>query len=236
MAQAEDSSGAPALAPVPAPLHVSRTHMLLATLQHLRAPRILMELVVALLRAQQLRVVTRPSLQFVELFSGDGAVTRAMQDRGLLACPYDVRLDPLHNNFLTDLGFMHALLLVLQLQPGGGLLCATVCSTWTAVNAGTARRSKSRPLGEERHPSVRAGNLMATRTALVLFLAHAVGAVPFAPVHVFHVHASVRARARQSGGRLCVLCSALHMRAACRCGCWSSRVDRCCSTTRGFSG
>lgn len=42
-------------------------------------------------------------------------------------------------------------------------------------NAGTARRSVSRPLGEEAHPSVRTGNVLCARTLIVLLVAATLG-------------------------------------------------------------
>ena len=42
--------------------------------------------------------------------------------------------------------------------------CATVCSSFVVINAGTHGRCLSSPLGQTQHPSVRLGNLLASRT------------------------------------------------------------------------
>jgi hypothetical protein len=226
---------------LPPPTHVSRAHLLLATLRHLGAPPIFRDLVVQLLRSPRLRGSTRPQLQFLELFAGRAAVTRACQERGLVACPYDITLEPVHHNFLGDLGFLQALLLVLQLEPGAGLHCATVCSTWTAVNSGTHRRSKASPLGETRHQSVRDGNLMATRTALVLYLAHAVGVVRARICRCWdirHTCACVLGCCVHAMYITCFRSDTCKGAGACtdRCGRWNNHGDPCSNSTHASSG
>ena len=52
-----------------------------------------------------------------------------------------------------------------------------VCSSWTFVNRGTSRRSAARPLGDVDRPTVAQGNLLAVRSAILIWILHAVGAV-----------------------------------------------------------
>lgn len=52
-----------------------------------------------------------------------------------------------------------------------------VCSSWTAVNRGTSRRSAATPLGDTAVASVALGNLLAVRSAILIWVLEAAGAV-----------------------------------------------------------
>lgn len=56
-------------------------------------------------------------------------------------------------------------------------MCMQVCSSWTAVNRGTSRRSAATPLGDAAVPSVALGNLLAVRSAILIWVLEAAGAV-----------------------------------------------------------
>jgi hypothetical protein len=54
---------------------------------------------------------------------------------------------------------------ILNATPGDFcVLIALVCSSWTAVNAGTSKRSVTNARGDESVQSVRRGNCMLART------------------------------------------------------------------------
>ncbi len=62
-----------------------------------------------------------PDLDYVELFSGQRALTNAMRARGLRSASFDYADDPYFDNFNGNAGFVHALHLSLKLSRGGGV-------------------------------------------------------------------------------------------------------------------
>ncbi|CAE7244498.1 unnamed protein product [Symbiodinium sp. CCMP2592] len=110
-----------------------------------------------------------------ELFAGEMAITRAELEAGRRAVAFDVRYDSLFMNFNGDCGYCHAIYQVLRLIPGGGLMIAPVCSSWIFMSRGSTKRSKYNARGNPSAPSVQQGNLMAARTAILLYLAAARG-------------------------------------------------------------
>lgn len=111
-----------------------------------------------------------PPLDFVEFFAGQQAVSNAMKDAALVAAVFELKLDPIGQNMLTDLGFANAMNLCLSLKPGAGCLMAPVCSTWTFMNRGTSKRSLACPYGNTAVQSVQEGNTMVARCVLLLLL------------------------------------------------------------------
>ncbi len=109
-------------------------------------------------------------LDFVEFFAGQQAVSNAMKDAALVAAVFELKLDPIGQNMLSDLGFANAVNLCLNLKPGAGCLMAPVCSTWTFMNRGTSKRSLACPYGNAAVQSVQEGNTMVARCVLLLLL------------------------------------------------------------------
>ena len=111
-----------------------------------------------------------PALLHVEFFSGEAAITRAMREACRQAASFDVRDEPVFQNMLTSEGFVLAMLLVLRLVPGAGMLAAPVCSTWVWLNRGTSLRSSGRRLGDTLRQQVRDANCMVARVVLLAIL------------------------------------------------------------------
>ena len=109
-------------------------------------------------------------VHFFELFAGCGCVTRAQQRRGFIATSMEIERDQKFEDFNSPHGFLYAVLMILRLRPGGGCLAAIVCSSWVNLNRGTSGRSVLRPLGNKDVPSVKSGNLQASRLCLLLQL------------------------------------------------------------------
>ncbi len=113
-----------------------------------------------------------------ELFAGEMAVTLALQALGLVAIPYEIKLDNVCMDLNSNPGFALAIGLVarLAMNPDGGLLwMAPVCSTWIYLAMGVTLRSRFTPDGDTDLRSVRDANLMARRCVLLAQLADAFG-------------------------------------------------------------
>jgi hypothetical protein len=64
-------------------------------------------------------VTGRPEIDGVEYFAGQGAVTTALQTDGLLVYAYERDTDALLHDIMSDVGFAHALALLLRVRRGG---------------------------------------------------------------------------------------------------------------------
>ena len=110
------------------------------------------------------------TLDFVEFFSGQQAVTNAMVAASLTAASFELKRDPQGQNMLTPLGFGNAVLLCLSLKPGGGCLMAPVCSSWTFMNRGTSKRCAGMPYGDMSVLGACEGNQMVARCMLLIII------------------------------------------------------------------
>lgn len=89
----------------------------------------------------------------------------------------------------TSGGFLAAVFHACSLKIGGAMLVAPVCSSFVFMrfgcivlrvrvhprNRGTSQRSATNPVGEERHQSVRTGNILLCRTLVIIWIAQALG-------------------------------------------------------------
>jgi hypothetical protein len=172
-----------------------------ATLGFLHAPLVLRQLCLLLFSIPG--DFLEPVFDMVELFAGDHAITKALWSAGRLCIPFDVLHDSVLYDILGDIGFIHALLLVLSLrvgslrahahtlscvlsimtcmgmdmQTGGCCWMAPVCSSWTFMNKATSGRHISKPLGRcGLHDYVHEANVMVSRCTLLAWAALAAGA------------------------------------------------------------
>ncbi len=74
-----------------------------------------------------------------------------------------------------DVGFVMAVALVLSVRVRGLIWFAPVCSSWGFINRSASMRSPLSIMGDTTLPHVRLGNLMASRVALLIWLARARG-------------------------------------------------------------
>lgn len=154
---------------------VTRAFMIQACLQHMRAPLELQHAVALVLAAPDLRACRSPTLDVLEMFAGVSRLTQAASERGLVSLPYDVNRDRFWQNMLTPEGFVHAVLLCLQLKIGAFAHFGVPCSSWVLMNMATSGRTAARPQGHLRHESVRNANTLAARSALLVWLVAALG-------------------------------------------------------------
>ena len=83
-------------------------------------------------------------LDFIEVFAGEAAVTKALRAMGYAGACMDLRRDARHN-VLQPVGFITLLGLVMRLRPRGLLWLAPVCSTWVFMSRGSTGRRELRP-------------------------------------------------------------------------------------------
>jgi hypothetical protein len=114
-------------------------------------------------------------IDFIETFAGCCSVTKAFAALGKLACPFEIQLDRVAGDIMSDLGLVHLLHMLARCVDGGMFWTAPVCSTWTWMNSGTSGRTSRRPLGRLDVQSVSVANEMVARVVLCLYLASAKG-------------------------------------------------------------
>lgn len=119
--------------------------------------------------------ITR-DLDCVELFSGQGNLTKEFRQHGMSAACMDIRISPLHDLASTS-GFLKAVLLTMRLKVGGLLFSGTPCSTWVFVSRGSTGRSRAQPLGRVGVDCVATANVLTARVALLFAIACCRGAV-----------------------------------------------------------
>ena len=105
---------------------------------------------------------------FVEWFCGTGALTTACSRLGLLVGWYDVALEPVKMNLLTDAGFAAAIHLCLSLVVGGTAWFGVPCSTFVFMSRGHTKRTRTLPKGNLKRQDVRHANLIVERVAFLI--------------------------------------------------------------------
>ena len=68
-------------------------------------------------------VAEHEEIDGVEYFSGDAAVTLAMRDRGFSVYEYEKKSAVTMHDILSDVGYAHALALLLRIRRGGLAWC-----------------------------------------------------------------------------------------------------------------
>jgi hypothetical protein len=115
-----------------------------------------------------------PSVDTVEFFAGEGAVTGAFRFLGYRSYPFEVKHDHVVEDLNSRSGFAFALSLVLNCKPGGCIWMGVVCSTWVFMFRASTGQGENRVLGNPTR-CVLAGNRMVSRATLLVYLAHALG-------------------------------------------------------------
>lgn len=80
-------------------------------------------------------------------------------------------------DMIGDEGFILAIQLLKRLRPSSLVHFAPVCSSWTWVNRGTAKRSRLDPLGDTSLAYVREANRMVARVVMLALMCSALGHV-----------------------------------------------------------
>lgn len=162
---------------------VQKLDLVLKRLHSMGAPKVLSACIVLLALSDNIAIFTE-TYTFVELFSGEGWVSRVMKTAGHRGASLDILLgsqnhgqgkqDPF--DLLTDAGFALALVTILNCRMDGALvLIGLLCSSFVAINRATNRRFPFSPLGDVQVRSVREGNSLTSRTCLLIWVIQAMG-------------------------------------------------------------
>jgi hypothetical protein len=122
----------------------------------------------------------RSSLNSLIFAAGDAELSSAMAATGYNTKSFDIRYaspDPALQDLLRASGLRYAILSVLTTQEGADLWAGIVCSSWVWIGSGTTKRTRAEPgiWGDERVPSVVAGNRLAIRVAAMCLLTSLTG-------------------------------------------------------------
>ena len=108
-------------------------------------------------------------LDFIEVFAGEAAVTKAFRAMGHVGGCMDLCRDERHN-VLQPIGLMTLLGLVMRLRPRGLLWLAPVCSTWVFMSRGSTGRHESIAGRWDSSPYILAQNALSCRMAAACLL------------------------------------------------------------------
>ena len=136
----------------------------------MRAPLVLLQIVAWAF----LSGVVQGEIDGAEFFAGDMAVTMKLQEAGFTCFPFELKLDSLCHDILSDPGFAFAVSLVCRVRCGGFVWFGIVCSTWVFMSRSTTGRDINHPLGRSTS-NVVAANVMTSRVVLLFWLAAANG-------------------------------------------------------------
>eukprot|EP00435_Cladocopium_sp_Y103_P011891 s3618_g3.t1 len=114
---------------------------------------------------------TLSDLDMVELFSGEGELTRQCRSYGIDCRGFDILKNPLHDLASAE-GFCIALTQTLRVKRNGVIWGGNPCSSWVWISDhSTKRRSSLGVMGDEEVPSVALTNCLAARFALLAMIA-----------------------------------------------------------------
>ena len=119
-----------------------------------RAPAVLGMMVGMLFMQSPEGTFTTPRFYMSESFAGQAAVTKAFRADGKPGMAMDKK-------YGDEFDILTHLKVILQTEVAA--ILAPVCSSFSRVNAGTAMRCTTRPLGNTQYDSVRNGNALVTR-------------------------------------------------------------------------
>ncbi len=114
-------------------------------------------------------------LDFVEVFAGEAAISRALECCDLKGHSLDVRYRGDHD-VLTPRGFLHLAASVARLRPGGLLWAAPPCSSWIFMSLPNTGRALS-PSGDPANFRVVSQNALVERLLLLSAFVRARGCV-----------------------------------------------------------
>ena len=118
---------------------------LVQLLMDIKAPAIVIYLVVLILNNPNFE--TSPTLDGVEWFCGDRAITKSFVKKGYNFRGYDIRICNTLMDIMTTEGFLTALNFAVKLCLAGFGHLAIVCSSWVFMNSGLSKRSIANPSG-----------------------------------------------------------------------------------------
>lgn len=107
-------------------------------------------------------------VHLVEIFCGSANLSKTFIQEGWRVRSYDLKLDDIGMNFLTDLGFKQAIIWVLSIPEGGLMWCAPQCSTWVWMSRKQSKRTKLDPLGNLDNENVINANKTISKLVVIL--------------------------------------------------------------------
>ncbi|CAE7876011.1 unnamed protein product [Symbiodinium microadriaticum] len=114
--------------------------MVVAELLQWDAPMALILLV--LLTSFNTRLTHKQDYDYLEIFAGGAEVSTKLREDNLRGAPMDILLNPCLFDLTTDNGFILALNSVLRVRPGGMLLIAMCCESFSIMSlVVTSKRS-----------------------------------------------------------------------------------------------
>lgn len=143
--------------------------MVVKELLEMRVPPIL--ILVCLLTLWNTQMPHSVDRDFLELFSGQAEVTRALRAANLHGCAMDVAYDERIYDLTSPSGFTLALNEVLRCREGALLVLAPCCKSFSRMSRHTSGRTFLCPYGLQWHDFVGVGNILATRCILLVLVA-----------------------------------------------------------------
>ncbi|CAK9093366.1 Uncharacterized protein SCF082_LOCUS43920 [Durusdinium trenchii] len=156
-----------------------KLNLVLQRLYLMGAPKVLMACIILLTANSKLDTFTE-SIEFIEVFSGDGWVSKCMKANGIATVSFDIRLgDPLPGkqnamDLLSDAGLVLVSILNAKFDSFMALF-GLVCSSYVTISKGSHYRCPSSPLGLESMDFVKHGNEFTAKTTLLILAVVAMG-------------------------------------------------------------
>ena len=115
--------------------------------------------------------VISQDVDFVDFYAGVGRLTTSFRSAGYRALRFEVKDGGRDQDALTAHGMLTQIVYALRCIDGKAMThWGTVCSSWVWICRSSSGRSDYAPLGFLDRPSVKQGNCMTARMALVLWL------------------------------------------------------------------
>eukprot|EP00929_Paragymnodinium_shiwhaense_P064770 TRINITY_DN32491_c0_g1_i2.p1 TRINITY_DN32491_c0_g1~~TRINITY_DN32491_c0_g1_i2.p1 ORF type:complete len:296 (-),score=43.33 TRINITY_DN32491_c0_g1_i2:105-992(-) len=105
------------------------------------------------------------SLDFLEVFSGSGGITKCVTKSRLTARAFDRQTRDWSEDICTPAGLLWLYMSVLELKDGALMWLSPQCSTWLLLTRGHTRRNKSNWGGDDSRTDVKEGNY----TSVILY-------------------------------------------------------------------
>ena len=113
-----------------------------------------------------------------ELFAGAKTVALAWRQQGHKASTFEINDSQVFQNILLPEGWLSAILMVRNQEPGSLTHIATVCSTWIYLSRASTKRALAFPEGDTNMLVVQQANTMTARIAIIIILVICLGGIP----------------------------------------------------------
>eukprot|EP00929_Paragymnodinium_shiwhaense_P064769 TRINITY_DN32491_c0_g1_i1.p1 TRINITY_DN32491_c0_g1~~TRINITY_DN32491_c0_g1_i1.p1 ORF type:complete len:320 (-),score=45.77 TRINITY_DN32491_c0_g1_i1:105-1064(-) len=111
------------------------------------------------------------SLDFLEVFSGSGGITKCVTKSRLTARAFDRQTRDWSEDICTPAGLLWLYMSVLELKDGALMWLSPQCSTWLLLTRGHTRRNKSNWGGDDSRTDVKEGNYTSVILSVLVSLA-----------------------------------------------------------------